>query len=437
MSVRFGRRTLLRGAGVTLALPFLESLLPRGREALAQASTPPRRFVVWFTPNGSIHENWVPTGSASSFTLSRILAPLQPFQSNLLVLDGLMVKVGNYEQRPGDDHQKGMGCMLTGTHLLPGDINGAGLAGNQSIDQLIAGTLGTGTKFRSLELGVQSGGSEVWSYANYASAGVPLPPANDPRQVFTRLFADAVDPVALARLQAERKSVLDAVLSQYSALAPKLGAADRQKVQAHFDTVRELETRVLSTAGVCTRPAAPPALDVWSNANYPAVGKLQMDLMAQALACDLTRVGTLQWSVSVSGVRFTWLGISRGHHDMSHDGDSATDTVENLTRITVWYMEQLAYFLGKLAAMPEGSGTVLDNTLVFCCNELARGNYHSHEPMPYLLAGGAGGALSMGRFLRFTGKPSHNDLLVALARTMGSNITTFGDPSFCSGSLPL
>lgn len=172
-----------------------------------------------------------------------------------------------------------------------------------------------------------------------------------------------------------------------------------------------------------------------SNDNFPAVGKLQMDLMAMALACDLTRVGTIQWENSVGNVQFTWLNITRGHHDMSHDGDDVTQTMENLTQINIWYAQQLAYLLGKLAAIPEGSGTMLDNTLVFCVNELSRGNVHSHNPMPYLFAGGTGGTLQMGRFLQFKGEP-HNNLLVSLMNLYGVE-GTFGDPNFCTGPLTL
>lgn len=439
------RRTFLRGAaGAAIALPFLNAMQKRGRAE----STFPKRFLVWFQPDGTIHENWVPTGSGSNFTLSRILAPLAAYQSQLLVVDGLYNKVGDYGEVPGDDHQKGMGTMLTGVHLLPGTQQGgcdtcpaAGLAGGLSIDQQIANQIGTMTKFKSLELGVQAGSSGAWAYTSYTGANAPLPPDDNPHSVFARVFADlGVDPAALARLRAERKSVLDAVSQSYASLSPKLGSDDKQKIDAHFTTIRDLETRLTvpgATVGdSCARPTDPGQLDYMSNDNFPAVGKLQMDLMAMALACDLTRVGTIQWENSVGNVQFTWLNITRGHHDMSHDGDDVTQTMEDLTRINIWYAQQLAYLLGKLAAIPEGSGTMLDNTLVFCVNELSRGNVHSHNPMPYLFAGGTGGTLQMGRFLQFKGEP-HNNLLVSLMNLYGVQGNTFGDPNFCTGPLPL
>lgn len=439
------RRTFLRGAaGAAVALPFLNVMQRRGRAA----TTFPKRFLIWFTPDGTIHENWLPTGSGTNFTLSRILKPLAPYQSQLCVLDGVYNHVGDYGEIPGDDHQKGMGTMLTGVHLLSGTQQGgcdtcpaAGLAGGISIDQAIANQIGTMTKFKSLELGVQAGSSGAWAYSNYTGANAPLPPDNNPHSVFARVFADlGVDSAALARLRAERKSVLDAVSDSYSSLSAKLGSDDKQKIDAHFTTIRDLEARLTVPGGAvgdsCSKPSDPGQLDYMANDNFPAVGKLQMDLMVMALACDLTRVGTIQWENSVGNVQFSWLGLTRGHHDMSHDGDSVTQTIEDLTNINVWYAQQLAYLLGKLKAIPEGTGTMLDNTLVFCVNELARGNVHSHNLMPYVLAGGTGGTLQMGRFLTFNGQP-HNNLLVSLMNLYGVQGNTFGDPSFCTGPLAL
>jgi hypothetical protein len=428
-----------------IALPFLDIMRGVGR-----AATPafPKRFLVWFQPDGTIHENWVPTGSGSNYTLSRILQPLQPYQSNLVVLDGIYNHVGDYSQVPGDDHQKGMGTMLTGMHLLPGSQQGgcttcpaAGLAGGISVDQFIANKIGTSTKFKSLEVGVQAGSSGAWAYSNYTDANSPLPLEDDPRKVFTRIFADVgADAAAMARLRAERKSVLDAVTDSYQSLSAKLGADDKHKIDAHLTNIRDLELRLTNpgatVGGSCMAPADPGKLDFLNNDNFPAIGKLQMDLMVMAFACDLTRVGTLQWENSVGDVRFTWLNLTRGHHDMSHDGDTVTQTIEDLTNINVWYAQQLAYLLGKLKAIPEGNGTMLDNTLVFCVNELARGNVHSHDKMPYLLCGGAGGDLQMGRFLTFNGQ-AHNDLLTTLCNVMGAPTAKFGDPNFCNGPLTL
>ena len=448
-SLRLSRRTVLRGAGgVAIGLPFLEAMRPFGGRSLAAGMAPPKRFVVFFSPDGSIRENWVPTGTESAFTLPRILAPLAGNQQSLVVLDGIENKVGGYAAHPGDDHMKGMGAMLTGIGLLPGSTQGgagdpAGLAGGISVDQQIATAIGTGTKFRSLELGVQSGSAgTVWGYTAYAGANQPLPPDNSPASVWNRVFAafGGTDP-ALLRQQAERKSVLDAVTQSYARLNPRLGATDKAKLDEHLGNIRDLELRLTNTGttgGACVKPAAPGTIDYKANANFPAVGKLQMDLLVMALACDLTRVATIQWEQSVGNVRFTWVDptITRGHHDMSHDGDTVTDTIEQLTKINIWYAQQFNYLLDALKSAKEADGSsMLDNTLVIWVNELSRGNVHSHDHMPFVLAGGAGGALRTGRFLSYAKSVSHNNLLVSCMNLMGVAGTTFGDPAFCTGPL--
>ncbi|HVR02788.1 MAG TPA: DUF1552 domain-containing protein [Polyangia bacterium] len=450
---RLSRRAVLRGAGgIAIGLPFLEIMSPPGR-ARAAASAAPKRYINFFSPNGTIYPAWLPTAgtSPSSFTLSRILAPLAPNQKDIVVLDG-MTNVAA-KNGPGDDHMRGMGSMLTGIELVPGSTVGgsgtpAGLAGGISVDQAIANQIGKTTKFKSLELGVQTGSAgTVWGYTSYTAASQPLPPNNDPVAVFTRVFSDSqigpVDNSAMLRLIAERKSVLDAVIANYAQLGPKLGAFDKSKLDAHLANVRDLETR-LSAVGVtgagCMKPAM-PAGNFKGNASFPAVGKAQMDLLVMAMACDLTRVGTIQWEMSVGQAQFTWVDptINRGHHDMSHDGDSNADTMEKLTKINLWYAQQFNYLLTALAAVPEptanGMGTMLDNTVVVWCNELSKGNAHSHAPQPFVLAGGAGGALQTGRFMQFASSTPHNNLLVSLINMMGGTATTFGNPMYCTGPL--
>jgi hypothetical protein len=189
------------------------------------------------------------------------------------------------------------------------------------------------------------------------------------------------------------------------------------------------------------KPVLPTGFDYKSNDNFPATGQLQMDLLVMALACDLTRVASIQWENSVGGTRFTWLGMDRGHHDMSHDGDDVTDTVEKLTQINIWYSQQLFYLMDALAKIPEGptGETMLDHTLILWCNELGRGNVHSHNGLPIVLAGGAAAAshsLKMGRFLQFPDKTGkHADMLVSLMNIFGLPDQTFGNPAYCSGPL--
>jgi hypothetical protein len=438
---RFSRRAALRGAfGATVGLPWLASLSPRG--ARAAGATFPTRFVVMFSPDGTIPGAWTPTGTETNFVLSPILQPLAPHQGDIVVVQGVDQQGGG-----GDGHQNGIGGMLTGQLLNAGPFAGAGSApagwaNGPSVDQRIAEVIGTSTNLRSLELGVQVGAADNWGRMIYRAANQPLPPEDDPARVYATVFADLhADPAALAALRARRRSILDTVGAQYTRISARLGAADRARLDQHLMAVREIEDR-LTTPFVPLTPAchdpAPPAAATTANDAFPAIGALQLDLLVMALACDITRVASLQWSRSVSQVRFTWLdpAVPEGHHDLSHRPDSDPDAVDKLTRINRWYAGQMAALMDKMKAIPEGDGTLLDHTLILWCNELAIGNVHSRIDAPYVLGGGAGGGLRTGRFLRYPGDVPHNNLLVSILNAMGIPDQTFGKPDWCSGPLP-
>ena len=435
--------TFLRGAGgAAIGLPLLEAMSPLGR-AHAQTAAPPKRFIVFFSPDGTIKPAWTPTGSGSTFTLSRILAPLEPNRQHIVVLDG----VDNVAATKGlgDDHMNGMGAMLTGIELLPGTTQGgccepAGLAGGISVDQEIANKIGTTTKFKSLELGIMAAGSgTVWNYTSYSGANQPLPADNNPANVFNRVFGQLGTSTSdLLRIQNERKSVLDAVKRGYNKLNPRLGSFDRSRLDEHLTNIRDMETRITATAVTgagCVKPAM-PTIDYRANANFPAVGKLQMDLLVMAMACDLTRVGTLQWEKSVGDVKFTWVdpAITRGHHDFSHDGDSAVDTVEMLTKINVWYTEQFNYLIEALKKVPEGNrDDARQHADPLVQRAVAR--QRALAPGHAVRAGRPRGRrAARHQFLKFGSVP-HNNLLVSCLNLMDVPASTFGNPAYCTGRL--
>lgn len=429
----FSRRAFLGGTGCAAALlPFVPML-----DSEAGTATFPKRLILLFSANGTIHENWVPQGGESDFTLSTILAPLEPHRDQLVVLDGLEV----IRQGLGDGHQMGMGSLWTGSQLLPGDFGGgdggsAGYAGHASVDQTVANAVGTETPYKSLEFGVQTGGANVWTRMSYADANQPLAPEDNPQAMFDRVFADLnVDPAGIERLKAERRSVIDLVKSDLESLQSRYGGSDRIKVEAHLDAIRAVETRNEAAVPVCDEPDLDLSLDPFANDNFPTVVQRQIDLMVMALACDLTRVASLQCSASVSGTLFSWLGQSTGHHDLSHLGDEDPTMIDQITSVNIWYAEQVRYLLDALAAVPEGDGTLLDNTLVVWGNELSRGNSHGNRPVPFVLAGGAGGAMQGGRYLTYDNVP-HNRMLVSIGQMMGlADLQSFGDNDPASGGL--
>ncbi len=448
------RRSFLKGAaGLSVATPLLFSGTGRAQGAH------PKRLVIFFTPNGTRQEDFWPyfdwnifdgPKSETDWPLTPILNPLADHKSDLIILDG--VRQRSTSLGPGDGHQKGMGHLLTGMPLQEGtlfegggDSGTAGWAGGISIDQHIANAIGENTKFPSLEFGVRTLGATVWSRMCYAGAGQPIPPDNDPNTAFNRIFGELDgDPAEVARLRHRRQSVLDFVIDEFNTLNPSLGADDRIKLDQHLTAVREIEQRLESEsqpAAGCMTPdfGAAMGLDPLAVDNFPLVGQLQMDLLAMSLACDLTRVASIQWTKSVGDVPMTWLGINEGHHALSHEGDSNTTAQNKLRDINIWYAQQLNYLIEKLKSIPEGNGTVFDNTLIVWCNELGKGNSHTRNKIPFVLAGSAGGALTTGRYLDFDnlinpGAP-HNNLWVSVMNAMGVEGNTFGHPLHCDGAL--
>ncbi len=421
---RVPRRRFLRGlAGGALALPLLSSLDSRS----ARAAPPPKRLIVFFSANGTIADAWRPIGGEKDFVFSEILAPLAPHRDQLLILGGIDAESSYHG--PGDNsHWNGMGHMLTGTELV--DLGGGTFsAGGISVDQHLAAKIGGATQLASLELAVEASPSTVSSRLSYLGAAQPVPPESDPQKVFHRLFGGPSP-----ALRAQRKSVLDAVGDDLGTLTPTLGRADQLKLEAHLDAVRDVEKRLyISPAPTC----GTIELGRFDINDLPAIGEEQMDLLVLALACDLTRVVTLQWSQAVSMTRMTWLGITDPHHTLSHY--PVTDPVARakLVQINRWYATQLAYLLQAMKSVPEGDGTLLDNSVVLWCNELGEGSTHSRRNVPYVLAGSAGGHLKTGRFLDFQGpeKPWHNDLLISLCQAMDSNDSAFGNPAYCHGPI--
>jgi hypothetical protein len=433
---RFSRRAFLgsTAAGAMLT-PFVPLLEPEAKGGGAPAF--PTRIIFLFSANGTLHERWVPSGGQTDFTLSQILAPLELYKDRLVILDGMRV----IRQGLGDGHQMGMACMWTGNQLLPGPFQGgdggsAGYSGGISVDQHIANTVGVETPYKSLEFGVMTGGANNWTRMCYAGADQPVAPEDNPQAMFDRLFADLdVDPAGMEKLKAERRSVIDLVKGDLTTLTSRYGGNDKLKIEAHLEAIRAIEMRNEAAVPVCEQPVLNLGFDPYANDNFPETSSRQIDQLVMALACDLTRVASLQWSASVSGVRFSWLGQTTGHHDLSHLGDDDPTMLDQITAVNIWYAEQVKYLLDQLAAIPEGDGTLLDHTLVVWGNELSRGNSHGNHPVPFVLAGGANGLMEMGRYLDYGDTP-HNRMLVSLCHYMGlSEQQSFGDNDPASGGL--
>jgi hypothetical protein len=449
MSRRLHRRTLLRGAGgIALALPFLDAMLPR--PARAQAAAPPLRFGVFFSANGVIEADWVPKGGEKDFTLSTNLASLAPHRNDIVILHGLNNE-SSYLQE-GNPHDLAMAHMLTGMRMQATMFGRAGhsldgTAGGPSIDQAIAKAIGNDTKLRSLELGVESTISDLEPMVTRMSYGGPhdpRTPLDEPKQVFARLFGDTLASQAeIEALHQRRRSVLDAVLGEFNSVNATLGYDDRQKLERHATAIRDIEHQldVAAMPGLnCKVPSGPPdvsvkVVDCFRDdpprptkcvSGFPEVGKAQMDLMVLALACDLTRVATLQWSTAESTTVHSQIGVTDEHHLMSHD---IANKAPLMSKVSTWYAEQFAYLLSEMKKIQEGDGTLLDHTLLFYPNELSQAEVHDRRNLPYIIAGKASGKLPSGRFLQYHGEP-HNRLLTSFLNIFGVPATGFGEAQF-------
>jgi hypothetical protein len=429
-------------AGACATLPLLESMDAAAQEAMGAG---PQRLILLYNPNGTIPEAFWPGADATetAFTLGPILEPLADFKDRMLILRGLDIGVAEASGLPGGPHQRGIGGLYTGSELqtgtmADGDGSLAGWANGVSVDQEVVRRLNPPTLLPSLELGVRATAADVMGRISYSGPGSPVPPMNDPREVFQRLnsgFMNDLSGPEQAAGRDQRRLVMAAVQSQYASLRPKVSLLDRQKLERHADFLNGIVRRLdygIRPGPACIAPSEPPTLGVEDATDMPDITRLQLDLLALAFACDLTRVASVQFSTAINAIGFPWLNSTAEGHNLSHRGPSDTAAKDQLTQRSRWYADQIAYLARQLAAVTEGDRTILDNTVMVWGNELSLGNSHSHTEIPFMLLGSAGGRLRTGRYLQFGSQP-HNRLLVSLLQVMGVEATTFGHRDFGGG----
>jgi hypothetical protein len=425
------RREFVRDLGLSAAaLPFVLNLPGLG---FANQARRKQRVVFVFSPNGVVPKDFWPDAEGAHGKFKRILEPLEPFKKQTLTLQGISDKI----RGDGDGHMRGIGCLLTGIELFPGNIQGgsdtpAGWAKGISIDQEIKNVLqknpATKTRFGSLELGVMvPERADTWTRWSYAAANKPLTPIDDPYQLFNKLYGRAKDNEALA-------SVLDEIKDDLKTVEKNVGAADKKLLEEHAAFVRDMEKELKEQKAAGVGHAAPKIEPGTrrDNDNMPKLSRTQLDLLVNSFVADFARVATYQITNSVGMPRMKWLGIDEGHHALSHEPDSNLPAQEKLVKINRWYCEQVAYLAKRLAETPEpgGPGSLLDNTLIVWTNELGKGNSHTHDNTPFVLVGG-GANFKMGRALKYNKAP-HNRLLMALAHAFGHNVKSFGNPTYCA-----
>ncbi len=423
------RRTLLRGLGTTIALPFLDAMSPA--YAATQNTTSPTRLAFVYVPNGIIMNDWTPVDEGKIFDLPRILRPLEPLRDDFLVLSGLRQENGfPLGDGPGD-HARAASTFLTGVH--PKKTYGADIHVGVSVDQVAAQHIGQSTRFKSIELGLDDGrvsgncdSGYSCAYSNsisWRTPSTPMPPEVNPRAAFERLFgAEPETPEVRAKRQRYEKSILDFVLDDTQQLTRQLGPADRRKMDEYLSAVREIERRI-QIAEQDPHQIIPPIDKPYAvPAAFQDYAHLMFDMMWIAFQTDLTRVSTFMIGREGSDRTYREIGIPDPHHPLTHHRGNP-EWIEKITRINTYHIDQLAYFLQKLKTSPDGDGTLLDHTLVVYGSGLSDGNKHDHADLPLLVAGGR-----MGQgHLRYSKETPMNNLHLTLLDRLGVKIESLGD----------
>ncbi len=439
------RRTMLRGLGAAVALPWLEANAPAaGLVGSTPPGSPPKRMAFLYVPNGAHMAAWTPTAEGRDFQLPFILEPLQAFKDDLLVLSGLAQHGGEALGDGGGDHARSLASFLTGVHPLKTDTN---IRAGVSVDQVAAQEIGKFTRFPSLELGIERGAQAgacdtgyscaYSSNISWRSPTTPMAKEVNPRLVFDRLFTTpGATGSAADRTKRDfyRRSILDFVAEDASQLRGRLGTNDRRKVDEYLTAVRELEVRV------ALAEKAPPTSDLTRDMrrpsgipqNYTDHVRLMTDLMVLAFQGDVTRISTFMFANEASGRSYPFIGVPEGHHDVSHHaGDPKKH--EKIKTINRFHIEQFAYFLGKLKGVREGSGTLLDNMMIVYGSGIGDGNRHNHNDLPILVAGRGGGTIQPGRHLKYKKNTPLNNLYLSMLDKIGTPTSSLGDST---GPLP-
>jgi hypothetical protein len=426
--------------GTAVALPFLEVMMPSAALGGSDLKSPTRMAFI-YVPNGTHMPDWTPGAEGENFTLPYCLEPLKSFQKDLLVLSGLTLDPAREHGDVPGPHSRSVAAFLTGRH--PQRMNGIKVG--VSLDQFAAGRIGKQTPFPSLELGTESPTNADCDLQypciylrniSWKTDSIPAPAEINPRLLFDRLFAGRIKDDAggsIATADRSRLSLLDFVMEDARELKGRLGVNDCRKLDEYLNGVRELEMRLARATGQPStlqvtkhdRPAGIPA-------DYAEHIRLLADMIALAFQADLTRIVTFVLGYDKTDRSYPMIGVPDGHHYLSHHGGSR-DKQEKLRKINRYHVSQLAYLLGRLKSVKEGTGTLLDSCMIMYGSAMSDGNDHRNDNLPIILAGGANGTLRTGRHVRYPGETPLTNLYLSMLDRIGAPADSFGDST---GRLP-
>jgi hypothetical protein len=423
------RRTFLRGAGVTLALPLLESMIPAATLLGQTAAKPRTRLGAIYFPHGAIMSQWTPAAEGAGFELTPILQPLKPFYNQISIISDL--RHGNaYGSGATANHNRSAAAYLSGAFAETGAQPSLGI----TVDQIAAQKIGQDTPLPSLELTIEEpslncGDGLSCSYRDTISwqgAHAPLPMQNNPQVVFERLFGDGNTAEQRKTRRAQSISLLDSVVGEATSLQRKLPATDRTRLDQYLSDVREIERRVQKAGEQLSDDLPVPAAPTGVPRDVEEHIKLMYDLQVLAWQAEITRVSTFLMCKELSGATYPKSGVRDAFHTLSHHSN-VKESIDRFAVLNTYHVGLFGYFLEKLRATPDGDGTLLDHSLVLYGSGMSDGNQHNHTDLPVVLAGGASGRLKGGRHLRHPKNTPMANLLVAMLDTLGIPTDKFGD----------
>ena len=441
MTTPISRRTVLRGLGAAVALPWLDAMTRAS--AFASAPAGPLRMAFFYVPNGVHMQDWTPKAEGVLGELPSILQPMNAHKDDLLVLTGLAQHNGEALGDGPGDHARALSTFLTGVH--PKKTDGADIRVGMSVDQVAAEKVGKATRFASIELGIERGAQAgncdsgyscaYSSNISWRSEVTPMAKEINPRLVFERLFSHTSDgpyDANKAKRDRYRKSILDLVADDARQLQGRLGTTDRRKVDEYLTAVREIERRLVrveAKADVAPDFAAPAGIP----SDYREHVRLMGDMIVLAFQADLTRIATFMFANEGSTKPYPFIDVPEGHHDLSHHGNDPAKHAK-IKKINTFHVDQFAYVVGRLKAIKEGDGTLLDRSMLVYGSGIGDGNRHNHDDLPVLLAGRANGTIKTGRHVKYEKTPLNNLFLSMLDR-MGAPPGTLGDSTGKLGML--
>jgi hypothetical protein len=430
------RRRFLRGLGTAIALPMLDAMVPAFPVSSKAKSKSPARMAFVYVPNGIDMRLWTPGNLGAEFECPRLLQPLLPYRSDILVISGLTHNGGRALGDGPGDHARAAASFLTGIH--PKKTAGADICAGISVDQVAAQNLVAATRFASLELGCEDGrqvgncdSGYSCAYSNnisWRASATPMPPEINPRLVFERLFAGvdiSESPASRAKRERYNKSILDFVLEDTRELKGDLGPTDRRKLDEYLHAVREIERRIESverdTKEVAPSIDKPTGIPI----DFTEHARLMFDLMAVAFQADLTRITTFMLGREGSTRTYREIGVSEAHHPLTHHRNDP-EMLEKVGKINRFHVEQFAYFLGKLRSIQDGEGTLMDRIMLVYGSGISDGNRHLHHDLPVLLVGRGAGAIT-GRHVRYPQETPMANLFLTMLDRLGVHPESLGD----------